>query len=123
MVVYRWPDGRVVLICADVGGGTGDSGQNNSGPPWVTNDHGSQTAQDGRTFNWEVETTDGRNLKCRVNGKDFDPAKGTLFLVRTKKGQSEAEQVKEDLSAVQPTAESLKEFARKNAAVSKVLAK
>ncbi|HJZ58808.1 MAG TPA: hypothetical protein VKE74_27950 [Gemmataceae bacterium] len=58
-----------------------------------------------------------------MDGKDYDLAKGTLFLVRTKGGKTEVEQLSRDLSAVQPEPESCKTFAQKDPAVSQLLGK
>jgi hypothetical protein len=119
----RWPDGPAVMICCDVQAGTSSQGDRISGPPWVRKVEGSVASKDGRQVNWEVETTDGRSVKCRVDGKEYDPAKGTLFLVRTKGGKTEVEQLSRDLSAVQPVAESCQKFAENDPAVSKLLGK
>jgi hypothetical protein len=122
IAVYRWTNGPVVVICGDAGPAM-STGENFSGPPSVRKEHGSASAKDGRKFDWFLESADGKSIKCRVAGKDFDLSNGALFLVRTRGGKVEVEQVKRDLSAVQPTAESCKEFAAKNPDVAKLLAK
>jgi hypothetical protein len=62
---------------------------------------------------------DGRTVKFSLDGKEYDLSKGNLFLVRTKGGKTEVEQLSRDLSAVNPDVESCKDFARKDPAVSK----
>jgi hypothetical protein len=122
MVVYRWPNGPVVLICGDAGQGSTHAGETFSGPPWVRKQEGAASAKDGRRFEWALEMADGKSVKCRVAGQEFDLAEGSLFLVRTRGGKTEVEQISRDVSAVQPTAESCKEFAKKNADVAELLA-
>jgi hypothetical protein len=70
---------------------------------------------------WQLETTDGSSVKVRLGGKEHDATKGSLFLVKTTGGKTEVEQLAQDLSAVQPDAKSIQEFARKDAVVSKFL--
>jgi hypothetical protein len=122
IVVYQWKDGPVAVICADVGGSS-SIGSSFSGPPPVWSAKGTVDAKDGRQFDWLFESTDGKPIKYHVAGQEFDISKGTLFLVRTRGGKTEVEQINRDVSAVQPTAESCKEFAAKNPDVAKLLAK
>jgi hypothetical protein len=116
------------MICSDFNPGSDkkpvhtSSKSSNDSPPLVSKEEGVQSAGDGRRLEWSMETSDGRTVKCRLDGKEYDLAKGTLFLVRTKGGKTEAEQLSTDLSAVQTDAKSLEDFARKDAAVSKFLA-
>jgi hypothetical protein len=121
-VVYlRWKDGPAVMICSDTQGGATSSGDSISGPPWVRKVDGVEASKDGRRFAWQMETTDGRSVKCRVDGKEYDLASGTLFLVKTKGGKTEVEQLSRDLSPVQPEPESCKTFVRQDPAASKLL--
>jgi len=92
-----------------------------SGPPSVRKSDGSVSAQDGRKLEWLLEEKEGQKIRCRVNDKDFDLDKGTLFLVKTKGVETEIEQISQDLSAVKPDIESFKDFARKNPAISKLI--
>lgn len=109
------------MICSDIQGGASSSGENISGPPWVRKEEGFASSLDGRRFDWQLATTDGRSVQCRLDGKEYDLSKGTLFLVKTKGGKNEVEQLSRDLSAVQPEVDSCKAFARKDPAVSKFL--
>ena len=111
------------MICSDIRGGQSSAGETISGPPYVRKEKGFKSSPDGRRFDWELETTDGRGIKCRLDGKDYDLSKGALFLVKTKGGKTEVEQLSRDLSAVQAEAESCKDFAQKEPAVSKLLGK
>jgi hypothetical protein len=116
----RWKEGQAVMICDDIKGGTvtpTDSMQS-GGTRKVGASHSSH---DGRKVEWLLETSDGRSVKCHLDDKEYDLSKGALFLVKTKGGKTEVEQLIRDLSAVQPDQQSVKEFARKDAAVSKFL--
>jgi hypothetical protein len=69
------------MICSDIGAGTTSSKDSISGPPWVRKVEGFASSKDGRRFDWQLETSDGRTVKCLVDGKEYDLAQGTLFLV------------------------------------------
>jgi len=120
MCFYRWNDKLAVMICADLEGSMRTMG-GFSGPPSVRKAEGSVSAQDGRKLEWLLEEKEGQKIKCRVNDKEFDLDYGTLFLVKTKGGETEIEQISQDLSAVKADIESFKEFARKNPAISKLI--
>lgn len=127
VIFVRWKDGPAVMICSDFNPRSDKppvqtSGQSgNATAPLIAKEEGFQCSGDGRRFDWSMETEDGRSVKCRLDAKEYDLANGTLFLVKTKGGKTEVEQVTKDLSAVQPDATSFEEFARKDAAVSKFL--
>jgi hypothetical protein len=116
------------MICSDFNPGSdkkpvqGSIKSSNAYSPLISKEEGVQSSGDGRRFEWLMETADGRSVKCRLGGKDYDLGKGTLFLVKTKGGKTEVEQLSIDVSAVQTDAKSLEDFARKDAAVSKFLA-
>ena len=111
------------MICGRTGGTSTSYTDGLSGPPWVRTVKGSVSSKDGRRVNWQLETTDGRSVKCHVEGREYDLAKGTLFLVKAEGGKTEVEQLSRDLSAVQLEATSCKDFVRKDVAVSKLLGK
>jgi len=119
LVFLRWKDGPDVMICCDIWEGGSHGHKVSGGPPWVEQQIGTLASHDGRSFSYELETTDGRGLKCRLDGKEYDLAKGTLFLVNTKGAKRKMEQLSRDLSAVQPEVESCKDFARKDPALNK----
>jgi hypothetical protein len=121
VVFYRWQEGPTVMIWSDVTDGSSSSGASAGGPPWHCTVNGYKSAPDGRRFEWRLTTTDGQTVQCFLDGKEYDLSQGTLFLVKTKGGKTEIEQLKQDLTAVQPDAESCKEFAEKDPAVSKFL--
>jgi len=127
VVLVRWKDGPAVMLCSDIGGRSDKAPvhssitSSNAVSPLTSKEEGVQSAGDGRRFEWSLETVDGRTVKCHLDGKEYDLGKGTLFLVKTKGGKTEVEQLTKDLSAVQPAAPSLEEFAGKDAVVGKFL--
>jgi hypothetical protein len=82
---------------------------------------GWEIASDYRHLDWQLETPDGSNIKVLLDGKEYDASKGNLFLVKTKGGKTEVEQLTKDLSAAKADREGMEAFARKDAAVSKFL--
>ena len=122
LVYYVWNEGRpAVMICSDIQGGAGGLEDHISGPPWVRKEKGYTLSSDGRRFDWQLETGDGRSVNCQVDGKEYDLSKGTLFLVKTMGGKTDVEQLSRDLSAAKPETESCKDFARKDPTLSKFL--
>ncbi len=96
------------------------SGGGTSNPP-VQKSNGYAASQDGRRLDWLIEKRTGQKTTCRLNNKDVDLQIGTLFLVKTKGGQTKIDQLTEDLSEVNPNTESLTAFAKKNSEVSTLL--
>jgi hypothetical protein len=121
-IQYKGTGGsQAVMICLDSRGdasfneGTGAPGPGNN------KEKGWESWRNGRRWEWQVEITDGSSIKVWLDGKEYDPSKGNLFLVTLKGGKSEVEQQARDLSAVQPDWNSVKEFAGTDAVVSKFL--
>jgi hypothetical protein len=123
----RWKGGPAVMICTDFSPRSDrapvhtDHTSHNAYPPLVSREGGSQSSGDGRRFEWSVETADGRSIKCRLDEKEYDASKGTLFLVKTKGGKTEVEQLAKVLSSVPADSRSVEEFVRKDGTVSKFL--
>jgi len=114
-------DGLPIMICSDGGNmSSGVSGRGTSNPP-VQKSEGYAASQDGRRLDWLIEKRNGQRTTCRLNNKEFDLQKGTLFLVRTKEGETKIDQLAQDLSDVSPNIESFSAFAKKNSAVSTLL--
>jgi len=120
---YRWDDQPTVMICSDIQGGSKSLNDYfTSVPPTrIHKSDGHLTSQDDRKLEWRLEKKDGDKCKCRLNDKDFDLDEGILFLVKTKGGETEIEQISRDLSDVKLDAESVNAFARKDSVVSKFL--
>lgn len=121
IMFYRWENGPSVMICSDIKPDSTSSGENLNGPPWVRKEEGFVSTEDGRKLEWRLEKRVGRKVTCRLNEKEFDLDKGNLFLVKTKGGETEIEQVSQDLSALTLDYAGVEEFARKNPAVSKLI--
>jgi hypothetical protein len=68
-------------------------------------------AQDSRRVEFTCETKDGTSGRATIEGKDYDLANGTLFLVSAQGGQYRVKQLKRDLSHLQSASE-LKEFGK-----------
>ena len=119
VIFYQWKGGPAVMIFSDVQGGHSSAGGGTAGS--LYKEQGFESSPDGRRFEWQMETTDGRNIQFRLDGKEYDLSKGTLFLVKTKGGKTEVEQLSRDLSAVSPDANGCKDFAQKDPAVSQFL--
>lgn len=111
----RWQEGLAIMIWYDFRGDSGSSSTSSggglSGPPTYTI-HGYAESEDGERFEWEVETTDGKTARFRLDGKPYDLSRGTLFLVRIEDGRADVTRLERDLSGVEPNHASIAAFAR-----------
>jgi hypothetical protein len=69
-------------------------------------------------FDWEIETTDGRTARFRIDGIVYDLNEGAVFLIRSEGGRIEVDQLQRNLSIVQPDAEAVAHFAANDAYLS-----
>lgn len=69
---------------------------------------------DGRRLAWECETVRGKVGQVTIEGAEFDPAAGTLFLVSTKGGQIQTRQLKRDWSGLRPDEASFAKVAKED---------
>jgi len=76
-----------------------------------------------RHVQWQWDTTDGKTGAVLIDGVRYDPAAaGAVFLISTAGGQVLVDEIKRDLSQLNPDAESLKAFARNDPDVTRFLA-
>jgi hypothetical protein len=106
----RWQEGLNVLIWHDVSGSAWahSAGSTESS---VYAEQGSAQSADGRSFEWEVWTEDGRTGQVRIDDASYDLSEGTLFIVSTRGGTTEARQLARDLSGVPLDNEGILAFA------------
>ena len=96
------------------------SGGHGSTEDPVHRHRGSATTADGRSVNWELETTDGKTAVFRLNNTEYDLLKGHLFLVATKGDNVEVQQLDRDVSSVHDS-ESALTFGKSDPDVSRFL--
>lgn len=116
----HWKEGLRILIWFDVAGEVSGSGSGSTSDP-VYRVAGRASASDGRRIDWRVETADGRTATFSIDGRSYDLSKGVLFLVRTKGGDLQVQQLDRDLSAVGPTNESCEAFAETDPDISRFI--
>ena len=80
-------------------------------------------AKDGRKVEWEVATSDGKSGTVTINGTAYRMEDGPIFLVTTRGDGQRTQQVKADLAALKPTAESWERLAKERAEVKAYLAR
>jgi hypothetical protein len=97
--------GIAVLVWSDSPGETGGAAP--SGKRY----QGSITSH-GRRVDIVCETSDGTTGTATINGTTYDLAKGAMFLVSEKHGQTSVVQLQRDLEVVQPTVKNLKNLAK-----------
>ena len=76
---------------------------------------------DGRKVEWRLAFADGKFTTLRINDVDYDPAKGTLFLVKTR-GGTQVQQVSAELPVPGVDLETMLPFAKSNPDVAQFIA-
>ncbi len=77
---------------------------------------------DGRRIEWQLAVTDGNFTKLRINDSDYDPTKGTLFLVSTNGGTIQIRQLRAPLPEPGVELETCEAFAKSDPDVAKFIA-
>jgi hypothetical protein len=95
----RWKEGLRVLVVDDVTGQHGSHGTGSTDNPVYTATVSAGDADAGG-YTCRLETRDGKSAACRINGKEYDLSKGTLFVIKAKGAQTEVHQLRRDLAAV-----------------------
>ena len=95
----RWKEGLTVLFVDDVKGGHGSTGSGSTDNPVHTSKVSAGKADAGG-YECVLETKDGKLANCRINGKVYDLAKGTLFVIKAKGEQVEVHQLNRDLTTI-----------------------
>jgi hypothetical protein len=95
----RWKEGLVVLFVDDVKGSHSSHGSGSTDNP-VHTETWSAGAADTGGYQCVLETKDGKSANCRINGKEYDLSKGTLFVIKAKGDQVEVHQLKRDLTII-----------------------
>jgi len=120
IVFLRWKEGLTVLFVDDVKGGHRASGSGSTDNP-VQTEIVSAGSPDTGGYKCQLETTDGKSAICRINGKEYDLSKGTLFVIKAKDEQVEVHQLKRDLKKIPFDAHDCKDPIEKDAEVRKLL--
>jgi len=111
-VFLQWKEGLEIMIWHDVLGGSGEGKGSGSTTDPIYRYQGYAESSDGRRFDWEVQTADGKTALFKIDDTRYDLADGRLFLVTTRGGRTEVRQLDRDLSGVQPDWESIVVFAK-----------
>jgi len=108
------------MIWYDITENVWSEGSGSTSDP-VHHQRGYAIASDGRRVEWQLETTDGKRATFRMQGQQYDLAKGRLFLVTTRGEGVQVEQLNRDLSTINPTVEGCEAFARRDPDVSRFI--
>jgi hypothetical protein len=118
-VFYRWEQGLRLMIWHDATDAISSGSGSTSDP--VYHVEGQAVYSDGSTLSWTIETRDGQSAQFTLNGTDYDLSAGTLFLVSTRGGSPQVEQLRRDLSGVQPNRESILAFAQADPDIARLI--
>jgi hypothetical protein len=100
------------MICHDATSATSSGSGSTSDPVYRVEGQAANT--DGPGFHWTLETRDGQTAQFSIDGTSYDLSAGTLFLISTRDGSPQVEQLQRDLSGIQPNRESILAFAQED---------
>jgi len=112
-LLLRWQEGLEVMLWHDVAG-SAVAHSAGSTEDRVYAERGSARSADGRSFEWELQTTDGKTGQARIGRVSYDLSAGTLFIVTTSGGTTDVRQLDRDLSAVPLDHDGILAFAEKD---------
>lgn len=98
-VLHSWPDGLKILIVHDTPNAFFCSGEGGTSSP-VYHLECDTEANDGRTIQWRVETSDGISAQLSVGAENFNVVESSVFLMRSIEGGVGVEQISRDLSTL-----------------------
>jgi hypothetical protein len=108
---YLWEEGLALMIWHD---GTNHVSCSNSTNNQRYEINCNALAHNNNSFDWHLETNDGKTAKFSIDDVLFDLKNGALFVIRSSGGNTEVRQLMRDLSEVQANAESVTEFGLSN---------
>jgi len=118
--LLQWPEGLTVMIWDDIDGTHSNEGSGSTSDP-VFKQRGRAQAADGRGYEYQLETTDGKTAHFSIDGQEYELLQGTLFLIKTGDGETQIQQLDHDLSGVVPTNQGCEAFALENSEVARFM--
>ena len=98
---FHWEEGLVVMLWHDATASSMCDSSGSTRDPVHSIDC-QAISREGNAFKWNIETTDGVTGQFSIDDKLYDLSEGSLFIVRTKGGTAEIQQLQRDLSDVVP---------------------
>lgn len=117
-----WPEGSRILIWDDiVSGGHFSGGSGSTTDPMFRQEGGAET-EDGRGYEYALETADGLQIDFTIDGTAYDLEQGRLFLIRTAGDGTQVQQLDLDLSGLTPTNDGIVTFGRETPEIAAFIA-
>ena len=105
----KWKDGLAIMFVDEFNGHrVGGPGGSTEDPVYRVT--GSSESGDGHGYNWELETSDGKIAKLKIDGVQYDLGKGGLFVVQLDGDQVIVHQKDVDLSELNTDHEDCQAF-------------
>jgi len=103
---FKWQEGLAVMLWHDAVASSGCDSSGSTDDPTHTVQCRA-TSQIGRSFNWQLKTTDGISAEFSINDQTYDLTQGALFIVQTAGEGINIQQLKRDLSGVSTESDSI----------------
>jgi hypothetical protein len=108
----KWKEGLAIMF-VDRLNNHRTSGSSSTDDP-VHRHRGSGQSDDGRRYDWELTTEDGRTASLKIHEKKYDLSEGTLFAIQLDSEQFTVHQLDHDISRLKNRIEDCRSFLRDN---------
>jgi hypothetical protein len=118
-LLLDWPEGLRILIWDDIFGGEHHNHTESATNDPVFHQSGGAHSIDGRTYEYSLETRDGRQAEFTIDGIPCDLNTGRAFLINTIGSAIQVKQLNLDLSSLSPTNAGVEDFGRQTAEIAR----
>ena len=92
-----WEEGLAVMIVDNLSDTHNSEGYSSTSDP-IHRQAGWAESKEGNRYDWEIKTADGQTADIRIDGVDYDIAKGAVFVVGLHGKKAAVKQLDLDLS-------------------------
>jgi hypothetical protein len=115
----KWDSGQRILLVDNVtGGGRGSTSTSTTSDP--LNHSKGYAGPDGAGYKWTCDSN-ATTMTFKIDGKEYDLANGSLFVIKAKDGATEVHQVKRDLNTIPYDADQCRQAIEKDEEIQKIL--
>lgn len=115
----KWDSGQRILLVDNVGNGRGSTSSSTTSDP-LNHSKGYAGPDGPGGYKWTCDSS-ATTTTFKIDGKEYDIANGTVFVVKAKDGKTEVSQLKRDMTAFPYEAEGCKQAIEKDEEIQKLL--